>query len=99
MGLDSGLEGDGVGADDLADLLAVLEEEESRHGAHTVLLGGVGDLVDVDLVEAGVGVGVGEPVERERERLLVCLSSCSGARVSVFRGVCVSLFRGSFWGG
>lgn len=62
VSLDSGLESDGVGADDLADLLAVLVEEESGHGAHALLLGDLGDLVDVDLVEAGVGVVVGEPV-------------------------------------
>jgi hypothetical protein len=64
VSLDSGLEGNGVGADDLADLLAVLVEEESGHGAHALLLGDLGDLVDVDLVEAGVGVVVGEPVGR-----------------------------------
>lgn len=60
--LDGGLEGDRVGADDLADLLAVLEDEESGHGADVVVLGGLGDLVDVNLVEAGVGVVVREPV-------------------------------------
>jgi hypothetical protein len=59
--LDSGLKSDRVGANDLADLLAVLEEQESGHGAHALLLGDLGDLVDVDLVEAGVGVVVGEP--------------------------------------
>jgi hypothetical protein len=60
--LDGSLEGGRVGADDLADLLAVLEDEEGGHGADGVLLGGLGDLVDVDLEEAGVGVVVGEPV-------------------------------------
>lgn len=63
--LDSGLESGGVGTNDLADLGAVLEEEESGHGADGLLLGDLGDLVDVDLVEAGVGVVVGEPVKRE----------------------------------
>ena len=92
MSLDSGFESDGVGADDLADLLAVLEEEESGHGAHAVLLGDLGDLVDVDLVEAGVGVGVGEP--GKRSVLLVC-PSWRIARISVsMLGVFV---RGSFW--
>ena len=62
VSLDSGLESNGVGADDLADLLAVLVEEESGHGAHALLLGDLRDLVDVDLVEAGVGVVLGEPV-------------------------------------
>ena len=71
MSLDGGLESDGVGADDLADLLAVLEEEEGGHGAHALLLGDVGDLVNVDLVEAGVGVVVGEPVERGKELVSV----------------------------
>ena len=71
VSLDGGLESDGVGADDLADLLAVLEEEEGGHGAHALLLGDVGDLVNVDLVEAGVGVVVGEPVERRRELVSV----------------------------
>ena len=63
VSLDSGFEGDGVGADDFADLLAVLEEQESGHGAHALLLSDFGDLVDVDLVEARVGVVVGEPGE------------------------------------
>lgn len=60
--LDGGLESLGVGTDDLADLFAVLEEQEGGHGADAEFLGDVWDLVDVDLVEAGVGVGVGEPV-------------------------------------
>lgn len=60
--LDSGLEGGGVGADDLADLLAVLVEEEGGHGAHALALGDLGDLVDVELEEAGVLVVVGHPM-------------------------------------
>lgn len=95
VSLDSGLESDGVGANDLADLLAVLVEKESGHGAHALLLGDLGDLVDVDLVEAGVGVVVGEPVEREY--LLVWLFFCS-MRVCMFLW-CGSLFRVSFWAG
>ena len=63
--LDSGLESLGVGTDDLADLLAVLEQHKGGHGADTELLGDIGDLVDVDLEEADVGVGVGEPVQGE----------------------------------
>jgi len=59
--LDGGVEGGRVGADDILDLLAVLEDEESGHGADGVLLGGLGDLVDVNLVEARAGVVVGEP--------------------------------------
>ena len=65
MLLDGGLESLGVCADDLANLLAVLEQQESGHGANAELLGDVWDLVDVELVEAGVGVGVGEPDERD----------------------------------
>lgn len=61
MLLDSGLESLGVRANDLADLLAVLEEQEGGHGADAELLRDIWDFVYVELVEAGVGVGVGEP--------------------------------------
>lgn len=60
--LNSSLKSDRIGTNDLLDLLAVLEEQESGHGADGVLLSDLGDLVDIDLVEAGVGVVVGEPV-------------------------------------
>ena len=60
-GLDSGLEGLWVRADDLADLLLVLEQEEGGHGADAEVLGDVGDLVDVELEEARRGVGAGHP--------------------------------------
>ena len=56
--LDSSLERLWVGTNDLADLLSVLEKEESGHGADAEFLGHFWDLVDVELVEAGVGVGV-----------------------------------------
>lgn len=59
MLLDGGLESSGVGTNNGSDLLAVLEEDESGHGANAELLGDLGDLVDVDLVEAGAGVGRG----------------------------------------
>lgn len=55
-----GLDGVLISADDLADLLAVLEEDEGRHGANAELLRHVGDLVDVELVEAHARVLVGE---------------------------------------
>ena len=61
VGLDSSLEGLGVRAHNLGYLVAVLEEEESRHGADAEFLGDIGDLVDVELVEARIGVCVGEP--------------------------------------
>ncbi len=61
--LDGGLESLGVGANDLGDLLAVLEEKEGRHGTDTEFLCNVRDLVDVELVEARVGVCAGEPAE------------------------------------
>lgn len=64
--LNGSLKSNRVGTNDLLDLLAVLEEQESGHGADGVLLSDLGDLVDVDLVEAGVGVVVGEPVLRSR---------------------------------
>lgn len=59
--LDGSLEGLGVGANDLTDLLTALEEQEGGHGADAELLGDVGNLVDVELVELGVGVVLGEP--------------------------------------
>ena len=58
--LDRGLERPLVGADNLADLLAVLEEQKGRHGADAELLRDVADLVDVDLVEPGLRVLVAE---------------------------------------
>ena len=61
FGLDSGLEGLGVGTDNLGHLVATLEKEESGHGADAEFLGDVGDLVHVELVEARLGVCVGEP--------------------------------------
>ena len=61
IGLDGGLEGLGVGTDDLSDLVTVLEEQEGGHGADAELLSNVGDLIDIELVEAGVGVCAGEP--------------------------------------
>lgn len=41
-----------IGAYNLADLLAVLKEQEGRHGAHAELVSHVWDIVDVELVEA-----------------------------------------------
>jgi hypothetical protein len=61
VGLDCGLEGLGVGTNDLGDLVTVLEEQKGGHGTDAELLSNVGDLVDVELVEAGVGVCAGEP--------------------------------------
>jgi len=58
--LDGSLESLGVGTDDLGDLLAILEQDKGGHGADAEFLSDIGDLVDVNLVEAGVGVGVGE---------------------------------------
>jgi hypothetical protein len=54
--LDTSLDGLGVCADNLADLLAVLEEYEGGHGADAEFLRNVGDLVDVELVETCLGV-------------------------------------------
>jgi hypothetical protein len=54
--LDTSLDGLGVCADNLADLLAVLEEYKCGHGADAEFLRNVGDLVDVELVETCLGV-------------------------------------------
>jgi hypothetical protein len=45
------LQGRGVGADELVDLLAVLEDDEGGHGADAELLGELGQGVDVELGE------------------------------------------------
>lgn len=70
--LDSGLESLGVGANDLGDLLAVLEEEEGGHGADAEFLCDVGDLVNVELEEARVGVCAGHPAWRVSEASRIC---------------------------
>jgi hypothetical protein len=44
--LDGGLESLGVGADNLTDLLLVLEEDESGNGLDVQLLGDLGNLID-----------------------------------------------------
>jgi hypothetical protein len=92
--LNSGLKSNRVGANDLADLLAVLEEQESGHGADGLLLGDLGDLVDVDLVEAGVGVVVGEPVGGYVSALLLqraCLTLPVCVSFSLFIAVLADL--------
>ena len=61
VGLDGGLEGLGVCADNLGDLVTTLEQEECGHCADAELLSDIRDLVDVELVEACLVVCVGEP--------------------------------------
>jgi hypothetical protein len=60
--LDASLDGLGVCAYNLTNLLAALEEDECGHGADTEFLGDVGDFIDVELVEAGLWVLLGEPL-------------------------------------
>ena len=72
--LDSRLQRRGVRTNHLADLIAVLEEEEGRHGAHGQLLRNFRDLVDVELVKAGVGVRVGVPAKNHS------VSDCANRR-------------------
>lgn len=60
VGLDGCLEGLGVRADDLGDLVAVLKEQECGHGADAKFLGDVGDFVNIKFVETGFGVVIGE---------------------------------------
>lgn len=60
----------GVGANNLAHLLPVLEQHERRHRADVELLCYVRDVIDVELVEACVGVLVGEPGAK---RVSTCL--------------------------
>lgn len=63
MLLNGSLERLWVGTNDLADLFAILEQDECGHGADAEFLGDVWDIIDVELVEAGGGVGVTEPVD------------------------------------
>ncbi len=58
MGLDRRLKRFGVRAHNLGDLRAVLEKQERRHSADAEVLCDVGNLVDVELVEACGGVVV-----------------------------------------
>lgn len=44
----------GVGTDELVGALAVLEQQEGRHGTDAKLLGGLGQVVDVKLEEVDV---------------------------------------------
>jgi hypothetical protein len=62
MRLDRVLQRRWVCANDLADLLTILEQHECRHGAHAQLLRNLWDFVDVEFVEASVGVLVRESV-------------------------------------
>lgn len=64
--LNGSLESRWVGTDNLTDLVAVLEEQESRHGANGQLLRDLWELIDVDFVEFGGGEFVGESVDERR---------------------------------
>jgi hypothetical protein len=75
--LDGSLEGRGVGTNNGSDLLAILEEHESGHGADAQLLGNLGQLVDVNLVEASAGVCGGHP---EMKQLVACSQKTTAAR-------------------
>lgn len=64
--LNGSLESRWVGTNNLTDLVAVLEEQESRHGADGQLLRDLWELIDVDFVEFGGGEFVGESVDERR---------------------------------
>lgn len=64
--LNGSLESRWVGTDNLTDLVAVLEEQESRHSANGQLLRDLWELIDVDFVEFGGGEFVGESVDERR---------------------------------
>lgn len=67
--LNGSLESRWVGTDNLTDLVAVLEEQESRHGANGQLLRDLWELIDVDFVEFGGGEFVGEFADLWRNHL------------------------------
>lgn len=60
--LNRALERGRVGPNHFAHLLPVLEQQERRHRTDAELLGHVGDVVDVEFVEARGGVDIGESV-------------------------------------
>ena len=67
MLLDELNQSSGVGTDQVAGLLTVLEDEEGRHGTDAELLGQFGDFVDIELEEVNAVlefVRVGVPVNR-----------------------------------
>jgi hypothetical protein len=61
VGLDGSLERLWICAYNLSDFFAVLEELKGRHSTDSEVLGDIGHLVNIELVEAGVWVCVGEP--------------------------------------
>lgn len=58
-----------VGANNLTDFLAVLEEDEGWHGAHAQLLRHIGHFVHVELVEPHARVLVGQRDDVRRNLL------------------------------
>ena len=61
----------GIGTDELIDLFAVLENDESGHGADAVFLSELSQLVDVDFEEMCIGIPLGEFHDLGRNSLLV----------------------------
>jgi hypothetical protein len=76
--LDSSLKCGRVSTHNLADLLAVFEKQESGHGAYGQILSDFRNLVDIELVEAGLGVNVGEPVSERVSDALRMVDSGRG---------------------
>jgi hypothetical protein len=58
-----------VGANELIDLLAALEYQESRHGADAKLHAELGNVVDVELGEVNAAVLVGPLADDGRDHL------------------------------
>lgn len=67
--LDGGSQRGWVGAHDLSDLLAALEDDEGGHSADAELLRDVGDLIDVHLDEVCGGELLGELDDLRRDHL------------------------------
>jgi len=88
--LDSGLESLGVRANDLTDLVAILEEDEGGHGSDAEFLCHFGYLIDIELVEFSVRVNVGELDDLRRNDLAG--TAPYGEAVEDDDGVLVSVF-------
>lgn len=76
--LNGSLQSRRVGTDNLGNLLAALEQQESGHGADAQLLGNVRHGVDVELDERGVGVGLAELVDLGGHGLARTAPGCEG---------------------
>lgn len=76
-----------VSTNNIPDLLALLEQHERRHRAHSQLLCDILHLLHVDLVELRPGVGFAEFLDLRRDRLAGAAPFCVAVEDHVVFGV------------